>query len=142
MIRLIAISPIDAAAFYESDGKTFHTSIPFTPSVTEEVENAQEYAEMTMGYLDGQDRTFPDFSALKKFICEMQIFEIKTNPALKANRELLLELEESMAKGKSSTKHEPALARPIVKQLDSKMESSSLEGKSKVKQPTKRPKKT
>lgn len=89
MIRLIAFFPLEGAAFFEEGGKTFHTTAPYTPSVTEEVEEAGEFAQRTMGYLDGQGRTFADFAALKQFLGNFQLEEIRSNPALKRNRELL-----------------------------------------------------
>jgi len=90
MIRLIAFSPLEGAAFYEMDGKTFHTNSPFTPSVTEEVENAQVLAESTMGYMNGQDRTFENLGAMRKFLGDFQGEEIVSNPALKKNQELFI----------------------------------------------------
>lgn len=93
MIRLIAFFPLEGAAFYEEGGKTFHTIPPYTRSVTEEVNEAEEFAQTTMGYLDGQDRTFENFGALKKFLGDFQIQEIRLNPALKRNRQLLEDAE-------------------------------------------------
>jgi hypothetical protein len=107
MIRLIAFFPLEGAAFYEEDGKSFHTTVPYTPSVTEEVEEAEEFAQTTAGYLDGQGRTFPDFAALKAFLKDFQIQEIRSNPKLVKNRELLEQIDQkskaSKNKGRTRT---------------------------------------